>query len=139
MRFDAKVDLWISIMFYAMVFMFVPIMFFVPQEELIYIFGVMLLMAFLTIPLIRLAYYELREDHLYMRLGYVFGKVKYVDIKSIEVKDGWGSSSGMALSRERVIIRKHGKSRLMGTIFISPDNREQFVLELKALCKNLDK
>lgn len=138
MRFDAKIDGWVNIVMYGSVLFIIPLFFFVPPSEYIILFGTVLLMGLLIIPIVRIAYYEMADDHLKCRLGYIAVKIKYDKIKSIEQIDGWGSSSGLALSRERVKIMEHGKGKMTGTTFISPKNREMFIMQLKSHCKNLE-
>jgi RNase P subunit RPR2 len=47
--------------------------------------------------------------------------------------------SSMALSRKRIEIRQHDKNYISGTTMISPKNREEFYVQLKRKCKNLEK
>jgi hypothetical protein len=44
----------------------------------------------------------------------------------------------MALSKKRIEIRQHAKGYLIGTTFISPENREEFMNELISKCKNIE-
>lgn len=44
----------------------------------------------------------------------------------------------MALSRDRIEIRQHGKGYLAGTTYISPEEREKFMSDLIEKCHNLD-
>jgi len=80
--------------------------------------------------------YELRDEYLFCKSGPFFEKIKYENIKSIKLSQNMLSS--MALSRERIEIRQHGKSYIRGTTFISPIDREEFVLELKGRCDKLE-
>lgn len=138
MKFDVKIDKWVNILLYGSVLMLVPIFFFVPSDEWIVLFGTMVLMMLLIIPIVRISYYELQDEFLVMRLGYIKAKIKYENIKSIESIDGWNTTSSMALSREKVKITEHNKSIIRGTTYISPKNRELFILDLKQKCRNLD-
>lgn len=109
----------------------------IPVDEMIY-YVLAVSPIFIIISWIMLgSYYELREDLLFMKLGPFFGRIKYQNIKSLALKENWLSS--MAMSRERIEIKEHKKGRLMGTTYISPVNREEFLEELKRRCYNLEK
>jgi len=123
---------------YGTVLMFVPLLFTVPQDEMWILGLTMVFMAFLIIPLVRINYYEFRDEYLFMRMGYIFSKIKYDDVKEVTSFDGWNTTSSMALSREKVKITVHGKSKFLGTTYVSPEDRERFILEMKRYCRNLD-
>jgi len=44
----------------------------------------------------------------------------------------------MALSRNRIEIKQIGKGFILETTYISPENREEFLAELKSLCKHIE-
>lgn len=79
-------------------------------------------------------YYEFRDTYLLARMGPFFERIPYERITS--AKNFKGLVSSMALSSEMIEIR-HGKNYISGTTFISPENRELFMAELKARCQNL--
>ncbi len=81
-------------------------------------------------------YYELRDEYLYCRCGPFLEKITYPKIKSVKLSRNLLSS--MALSLDRIEVKQHGKGFLLGTTYISPENREQFMSELISRCKNLD-
>jgi hypothetical protein len=60
-----------------------------------------------------------------------------VQIRSLRLSENMLSS--MALSRQRIEIRQHGKGYIMGTTMISPVEREWFLEELRQRCPNLEK
>lgn len=138
MKFDIKRDWWIQSLLFGSVLMIVPLIFTVPQDERWILILTTVLMALLIIPFATMGYYELREDHLYMRIGFIFGRIKYENIKSIQEKDGFMGNSSMAMSNQRVEIVTYGKSKMLHTTFISPENREYFMMELRRHCKNLE-
>lgn len=82
-------------------------------------------------------YYEFREEYLFCKSGPFFENIKYDNIKSIKLTQNLFSS--MALSSKRIEIRQHGKGYILGTTFISPMNRQEFINELIKRCKNLEK
>ncbi len=136
MRFEAKIDWWIKLLMYGSVLVMVPMIFFVPSDE-IYILGfTIVIMGIIIIPLVRYAYYELQEDQLYIKLGYIHAKIKYVNIKRIE--ESHSMMSGYALSMDKVKIIEHHKSYLTGTTYISPLLKEEFIYELQRRCPNLE-
>jgi len=139
MRFKVKIDKWIIFTFYGSVLMFLPLALIQKSsEEMIVLFGVMGLMTLIMIPLIKITYYEFRDDHLFIRMGYIHSKIKYEKVKSVKAVNSWGKSSGFALSKERVEIEVHGKSTFLRKTTLSPLKREQFMIEMKRHCVNMD-
>jgi hypothetical protein len=80
-------------------------------------------------------YYELRDKYLYCRCGPLVEKIPYEKIKTVKLSQNLFSS--MALSRERLEIRQHGKGHFTGTTYISPINRQAFMDDLIKRCDNL--
>jgi hypothetical protein len=80
-------------------------------------------------------YYELRQNYLYCRSGPFFEKIPYEKIASLRLCQSILAS--MALSTQRIEIRQHGKGYILGTSYISPLKREEFLQELTQRCKNL--
>lgn len=137
MKEKAKIDLFISILLWSMNVLFIALAFLMPKNELwVYVLFI-LPVVFLMIWILLGSYYELRDDHLYMKIGPFFGRIKYEDIKTLSLKRNYLSS--MALSFHRIEIREHNKGYLRGTTFIGPQNREGFLEELKTHCYNLEK
>lgn len=81
-------------------------------------------------------YYEFRDAYLYCRSGPFVEKIAYEKIKSVKLSQNMLSS--MALSTKRIEIRQHGKGFITGTTYISPVNREEFLMELISRCKNIE-
>ena len=135
MKYKMKTDMWIRIMLWAIILMFVPMFFFVPKDEVYILALSTVLMAVIILPLFS-AYYELDDTDLIIGLYGFRKRVKYENIKSIRKCRNFLSSS--AMSRERIEIIRHHKSKIMGTFYISPQNREDFFIDLKHRCKNLD-
>ncbi len=80
------------------------------------------------------AYYEFRDKYLLARMGPFFERIPYERITSARLFSGMPSS--MALSNKMIEIR-HGKNYVLGTTYISPADREGFLIALKALYPNL--
>ena len=137
MREKAKIDLWILVLLWSMNILFIALVFVMPKDELwiyvLFVFPVVIMMIWILIG----SYYELREDHLYMKIGPFFGRIKYENIKSLALKKTFLSS--MSMSINRIEIKEHNKSYFRGTTYIGPQNREDFYEELKRLCRNLEK
>ncbi len=137
MKVKVKVDAWVSTLLWGMNVFFVVIAFAVPAEEiwifLVVILPMVIFMAWILIG----SYYEFQEDLLFIKLGPLFGKIKYDNIKSLALKKNWVSS--MALSSKRIEIKEHKKGYIMGTTYISPVNREEFYEDLKRRCYYLEK
>jgi hypothetical protein len=136
-RTKVKIDLWVSIILWLNTGIFVALAFVIPPSEfwiyLVFVFPILILMLWILFG----SYYELREDLLFLKIGPFFGRIKYENIKSLELKNNWLSS--MALSYHRIEIKEHKKGYIMGTTMISPINREEFLEELKRRCYNLEK
>jgi hypothetical protein len=66
---------------------------------------------------------------------HVSEKIAYPKIKSVKLRRNMLSS--MALSLDRIEIKQHGKGFLLGTTYISPENREEFMRDLVSRCNNL--
>jgi len=81
-------------------------------------------------------YYELRANYLYCRSGPFFEEIPYEKISSLRLCQSILAS--MALSTQRIEIRQHSRGYVLGTSYISPLNREDFLQELTRRCKNLE-
>lgn len=135
MKYRTKIDLLIRITLLITMLVFVPLFFVVPPEE-IYILAIStVVMAIVILPLFK-AYYELADTDLIISVYGFKKRIKYDSIKSIRMCENWYSSSSM--SKERIEVVQHHKRKLLGTIYISPQNREDFFLDLKRRCLNLD-
>ena len=135
MRYKLKIDFWLRAMLHFIVLMFVPIIFIVPAEERYIMVIMTALMAIIIYPLFY-GYYEFRDEELYMQISVFHAKVKYENIKSIELCKNWKSS--MAMCYERIEIKEHNKGYFLGTTNLGPKEREEFYYELKRRCFNLE-
>ena len=108
-----------------------------PQTEMIYYVLAIAPIVVIVTWIMLGSYYELREDILFMRLGPFFGRIKYDNIKELSLKTNWLSS--MAMSKERIEIKEHNKGKMMGTTYISPVDRDEFLEALKRRCHKLEK
>ena len=79
-------------------------------------------------------YYELRDTHILARMGPFFQRIPYDRI--ISVKKVRTITTSMALSGDVIEIR-YGRDYVTGTTYISPKERDGFLLELKRRCLNL--
>jgi hypothetical protein len=136
MRVKSKVDLWISIFFWLLAAAIAAGVYYVPPGERAIGIAIALPMIFLLLWLIFGTYYELRDDYLYCRSGPFFERIAYEKIKSVRLYHSHLSS--LALSAQQIEIRQHNKSYITGTTLISPENREEFLEELRSRCKNLE-
>ncbi len=136
MRVKAKIDLWISILVWVTMAIIGISILIIPSEQrtIAYVIGIpaLVFVAWIYFK----TYYEFKEDYLYCRSGPFFERILYDKIKSLKLSQNMASS--MALSRERIEIRQHDKNYVMGTTFISPENREAFLQELASRCNRLD-
>lgn len=135
MRYKNKIDLWVKILLLAVTFMFLPMMFFVPEEEITELLILTAVMVVIIIPLF-FGYIELNDDEIIVRLSVFRMKIKYDNVKSIRSCTNFLSS--MAMTKDRIEIKTHKKGFLMGTTFIGPENREEVLDILKRRCRNLE-
>ncbi|MBS3901721.1 MAG: PH domain-containing protein [Dethiobacter sp.] len=63
-------------------------------------------------------------------------KIRCDNIKSLKLTNNFYFS--MALSRNRIEIKQIGKGFILETTYISPENRKEYLAELKSRCKNLE-
>lgn len=135
MKYRIKVDMFIRLILLGTILMFVPLYFVVPVEEVYVLVLSTVLLAVIVIPLFYTSY-ELADTELIINVYGFKKKIRYEDIKSIRKCQNWLSSS--AMSKERVEIVQHHKKKLLGTTYISPQNREEFFTDFKSKCRNLD-
>lgn len=135
MRVKSKIDLWVGIVIWSVIVIVAGTMTMLNDQTAIsYVIGLPVIAFLLWI--YNSTYYELRDEYLYCRSGPFTEKIAYAKIKSVKLSRNMLSS--MALSGDRIEIKQHGKGYLLGTTYISPENREQFMSELISRCKNLD-
>lgn len=114
---------------YFSAFLVVPIIFVVPREEMFIVVLVSLLNMAIILPFVMIGFYELRDDHLLIRFGFVIKRIKYSNISEITEKKGLTNS--YALSSDRVRIKESHKKKLTAYTEISPEDKERFIFELK--------
>ncbi len=129
MRVKSKINLRIKVGVWLTIGMMLIVLTTIPQEEMIIGLGVGIPMIVLLLWIYFGSYFEFKETYLLCRMGPFFEKIEYEKIKSIKLSENMLSS--MALSRERIEIKQHGKGFVLGTTYISPENREEFYNELK--------
>ncbi|MBS4031481.1 MAG: PH domain-containing protein [Clostridiales bacterium] len=136
MRYPSAKDLWFKIIIFPSFGILIGSVFIVPSEFFLLTFvsviPVVLFLAWIYFG----TYYELHEDYLLCKSGPFREKIRYDNIKSLKLSRNLLAS--MALSSKRIEIRQHGKNYITGTTLISPENREEFLAELKSRCKNLE-
>jgi len=138
-RVDSAVDWWIRAIIWGSVFILMGSIAVIPQTEgiLFYIVGASVVMtAGVLLWIYYGSYYEFYEEYLYCKSGPFFERIPYDRIRSVRLAENMLSS--MALSTKRIEIRQHGKGFIMGTTYISPVEREEFMLELVRRCPNLE-
>ncbi len=137
MRVKTNIDLWFRCLIWiTLLIVFISIILIPPGQKgigCVIGFPVMLVLIWIYFG----SYYEFKENYLCCKIGPFFEKIKYEKIKSIKLSQSFASS--MALSAKQIEITQHGKGYILGTTFISPVNREEFILELNKRCNNPDK
>jgi uncharacterized membrane protein YdbT with pleckstrin-like domain len=135
MRVNSKIDLWVAIILWGGIL--------IMAGTITSLYGQAIISYAIGLPVIALllwiyfgTYYELKDEYLYCRCGPFSEKIAYPKIKSVKLSRNMLSS--MALSLDRIEIKQHGKGYVLGTTYISPENREQFMNELISRCKNLN-
>lgn len=136
MRLKSKIDIWIGIVIWGTVLIMLVSLIYVPQNEKIFGYVVVFPMSALMFWIYFGTYYEFRDEYLYCRSGPFVEKIVYEKIKSVKLSQNLLSS--MALSRQRIEIRQHGKGYITGTTYISPVSREEFMMGLISRCKNTE-
>jgi hypothetical protein len=137
MRVKSEVDLWFQLIVGTTIIIMIASSLFVPINERWMMFIIIIPMTLFMLSLLLSTWYELRDDHLYCVSGPFREKIYYDNIKQVKLTENMLSS--MALSRKRIEIRQHKKNYFMGTTMISPLNREEFYVQLKRKCRNLQK
>lgn len=134
MRVRSAVDSWLTVAVVATIAVLIASVVFLPGAAgplglavTAVIGGFLLWLYFGT-------YYELRDEHLYCRSGPFVERIPYDRIKSLRLCRNLYSS--MALSLDRIEIRQHGRGFVTGTTMISPVDRERFLEQLQARCRN---
>lgn len=136
MKYEVKIDLWIKLLFYMSIVLIIGPIFTIPENE-------MLIFIIVTSPIIIFilwmlygSYLEFRDDELYVKVGPIYKKEKYSNIKSISINTSWLSS--YALTKKRVTIKIHNKTWKTNDFQVGPKNREEFVDELNRRCRHLE-
>lgn len=137
LRIKSAIDWWISILFWSVVLLLLFSFYYIPEDEQVIGYITVIPMLIFLLWIYFGTYYEFREEYLFCKSGPFFEKIKYDNIKSIKLTQNLFSS--MALSSKRIEIRQHGKGYILGTTFISPMNRQEFINELIKRCTNLEK
>jgi len=137
MRYEAKIDFWIKILIYLTVVITIGPAFFMPSGE---VWMYLLITSPINICMLWVlygAYLECRDDELFIKLGPIYGRVKYDNIKSISLVKSYLSS--YAMTNKRVYIKVHKKTWIKGDLQVGPKEREEFMDDLKRRCRNLNK
>lgn len=136
MRVKSNIDFWFRVLIWGTVLIMLVSIMIVPQNEKIigYVVGIPMICFILWIYFG--TYYDFRDEYLYCRSGPFVEKIVYDKIKSVKLSQNMLSS--MALSTKRIEIRQHGKGYFAGTTYISPINREEFMMELISRCNNIE-
>jgi len=136
MVIKAKKDVWISLIMILLMMTFIFSVIIVPSEErwivIIMIVPVSVFLGWLYFG----TSYEFKENVLVCRSGPFSEKIPYDNIRSLKLCRNFMSS--MALSRDRIEIKQHGKGYVSGTTYISPLDRERFFDQLKQRCHFID-
>jgi hypothetical protein len=133
----AKKDFWISSIMILLVLTFIFSVLIVPQEErwivLILVVPVSIFLGWIYFG----TSYQFKENILLCKSGPFTEKIPYDNIRSVKLCQNFMSS--MALSRNRIEIKQHGKGYISGTTYISPVDRDGFLAQLKQRCHFLDR
>lgn len=137
MKVKSEFDLMFQLIIGTTVILMIAPIGLIPQQER-WVMYILVIPTFIFLAWIVLdTWYELRDDYLYCVSGPFREKIYYDKIKNIKLSENMLSS--MALSRKRIEIRQHKKNYITGTTLISPQNREDFFVQLKRRCNNLEK
>lgn len=137
MRVKSKMDIWFHLLIWVILTIIFMSIILIPQDQKVLGCAIGLPVMFVLIRIYFGSYYEFKENYLLCRIGPFFEKIKYKKIKSIKLSQSFASS--MALSAKQIEICQHGKGYILGTTFISPVNREEFISELNKRCNHIEK
>ncbi len=137
MKIKSEVDLLFQVIIGTTVIIMIAPIALIPAQERWMLVIVALPMTLFLLWLVLGTWYEFRDDYLYCVSGPFREKIYYDKIKEVKLTENLMSS--MAFSRKRIEIRQHNKNYFTGTTMISPQNREDFYVQLKRRCKNLQK
>ncbi len=138
MKFKVKIDWWVKIIFYGISLAILIPLFYINElqgeERFVILFSVILTeVVILPIPLF--AAYVFKENHILLRLGYMFIRIKYDDIVEVNETKRIPTNNSFALSIDALEIIKD--SGMINRVVVSPQNKESFIYELKSRSKNL--
>ncbi|HKM35950.1 MAG TPA: PH domain-containing protein [Lachnospiraceae bacterium] len=128
MRAKSKIDFGFTVLIWGTVLIILVSIMIVPKNEKTIGYTVSVMVIFFILWIYFGTYYEIRDDYLYCRSGPFVEKIVYDKIKAVKLSQNMLSS--MALSTKRIEIRQHDKGYITGTTYISPVNREEFMMEL---------
>jgi len=136
MRYSSKKDLLIILIIWKVILVsVVALMDAILQEKHLIVLIILPPIGFL-LWLYYATYYEFRDTYLYVRSGPFVERIPYEKI--VEIKKVRNYLSSMALSSDRILIRKKRKS-FAGLTYISPEKRDQFYEELLQRCDSSSK
>ena len=136
MKYEAKIDLWIKLMFYLTILIIIGPTFIMPSEEILPYILITLPVNITIMWMMFGSYIEFRDEELYIKLGPIYRRVKYDNIKSILPNSSWSSSYSMTM--KRVSIKIHSKTWINSDLQIGPKNRLEFIDDLTRRCRNLE-
>ena len=90
----------------------------------------MILNIGLVLPLVLVGYYEIKDNKLYLRIGFFHKTIPYSKIKKITEVKGFTSSNSFALSIDRLRIEFESRVQFAKYIEVSPEDKERFMFEL---------
>lgn len=142
-KVPSRIDWWMhaTVWLVTVVMVGLFVMMFGDTEVSLFFNGVFAVIIFATIlflfSIYLATYYVLEDEYIFIRSGPLKKIIRYESIKSVKLSRN--ALSSMALSSNRIEIREYDKSYMKGTTLISPVNREEFFVELKRYCKNLER
>jgi len=135
MRFKSKMDGWFKAVVWLTDLMIVTAFIFIPEEDRLIGFVIGIPMIGLMLWIYFGSYFELRDTYLLCKVGPFAHKIHYNKVTSAIT--GEGILTSMALSKQHIEIIQSGKGFILGTTYISPERREEFMEELQKRCPRL--
>lgn len=136
MRFEVKIDLWIRLLFYFSIGIIIFPAFMMPWDEIVFYILITAPINILLIWILMGSYLELGDEELYIKLGPIYRKISYKNIKSISFKQSWSSS--WAFTKARVEIKVYNETFFKGNLQVGPKDRVSFTDSLTRYCRNLE-
>ncbi|MFC5528882.1 PH domain-containing protein [Cohnella yongneupensis] len=115
----------------------IPLIFFPPQDQVELIIAILidLLVTAFLIWIVSDIRYTFKQDHLFIKGGIFRSRIQYKDITKITRRPNIWVGYRILFSKDAIEV--HYKTGLLGSVIISPTDKEIFINELKTRNTNI--